>query len=305
MPLEIRPLRDTEIEALRALLTHPSLAVEFDVFSSPGQLEHVLADPHTDRRLCTVAWQDGTALGFTQGYAIPQADGSRHVFLRLGVHADARRRGAGTALLANVFATARAWAPGERPRHIAFNHWVPNDGDEAFWMRHGFAPVRYFWRMQRATDASLTPEWPAGIEARLFGGNNREFADWNDAYNDSFAAHYRFIPGTVEIARAIAASPDFKHEYLMLAYRNGRCVGFCRNEAIGDTGVIGVLGVAREARGSGLGRALLRWGVASLSRQGFARIALYVDGENDTALGLYRSEGFEVARTRRYWEKAL
>jgi ribosomal protein S18 acetylase RimI-like enzyme len=30
-------------------------------------------------------------------------------------------------------------------------------------------------------------------------------------------------------------------------------------------------------------------------------VTLLVDGENDNALGLYRSEGFEVTKSRRIW----
>ena len=107
------------------------------------------------------------------------------------------------------------------------------------------------------------------------------------------------------MGRSIVTAPDFRPEYLMLAYRGEHCVGFCRNEAVGDTGLIGVLGVARAARGIGLGRALLRWGVGALSAQGFRRVALYVDGENENALSLYRSEGFTVERTRRFWERLV
>jgi ribosomal protein S18 acetylase RimI-like enzyme len=34
-------------------------------------------------------------------------------------------------------------------------------------------------------------------------------------------------------------------------------------------------------------------------------VTLVVDGENEGALRLYRSEGFEVTRTRRLWGRAL
>lgn len=305
MPPVIRPLQDSELEPLRTLVTHPSVAAEYDLFSAEGHLEHVLGDPYTDRGLCLVAWEDGRATGFTQAYDIPQSDGSRHVFFRLGVHGDARRRGIGTALLDHLLGILRGRPEGRRPRDVAFNHWLPNEAAEAFGARHGFGPVRYFWRMRRATDPSLGHGAVDGIAFRPFDGSERAFSDWTDAYNDSFARHYRFIPSTIDVARAIAAAPDFKPIYLMLAYRGERCVGFCRNAAIGDMGVIDVLGVREEARGIGLGRALLRWGVGSLSKQGFARIGLYVDGENESALSLYRSEGFEVARTRRYWERML
>jgi ribosomal protein S18 acetylase RimI-like enzyme len=48
-----------------------------------------------------------------------------------------------------------------------------------------------------------------------------------------------------------------------------------------------------EWRGRGLGRELLRWGVAELRKRGAGPIQLSVEAENDLALGLYRRTGFE------------
>jgi len=47
-----------------------------------------------------------------------------------------------------------------------------------------------------------------------------------------------------------------------------------------------VLGVIPEARGIGLGRALLRWGVNWLEHQNAPRVHAVRDGENETALRL-------------------
>lgn len=73
----------------------------------------------------------------------------------------------------------------------------------------------------------------------------------------------------------------------------------------GDHGEVHSIGVAPEARGVGLGRALLRWGVGWLQRQGAPAVRLVVDASNESALGLYHSEGFEVTRARRIWERPL
>ncbi|TMQ68516.1 MAG: GNAT family N-acetyltransferase [Candidatus Eisenbacteria bacterium] len=59
----------------------------------------------------------------------------------------------------------------------------------------------------------------------------------------------------------------------------------------------------RPARGIGLGRALLRWAVGWLERKEAPRAWLMVDGDNESALRLYRSEGFEVTRTRHVWSE--
>jgi ribosomal protein S18 acetylase RimI-like enzyme len=80
-------------------------------------------------------------------------------------------------------------------------------------------------------------------------------------------------------------------------------VGYCRNARFGEAGEVALIGVVPEARGIGLGRALLRWGVQWLASQGVEPLYLMVDGENEGALRLYRSEGFGVARTRIHWSR--
>ena len=127
--------------------------------------------------------------------------------------------------------------------------------------------------------------------------------DWTDAYNDSFARHYRFVRSGVDIARALVAEPGFRADGLGLAYRGGACVGFCRNTLHAARGEVATVGVVRAARGIGAGRALLRWGVRWLEAAAPLPVTLLVDGANEGALGLYRSEGFAVTRTRRIWAR--
>ncbi|MBK6018343.1 GNAT family N-acetyltransferase [Streptomyces sp. MBT53] len=54
------------------------------------------------------------------------------------------------------------------------------------------------------------------------------------------------------------------------------------------------LAVAEEARGHGVGRALIRAAVAEARRRGARRLTLRVLGHNTPARKLYAAEGFEV-----------
>ncbi len=146
--------------------------------------------------------------------------------------------------------------------------------------------------------------WPSGVETRVFNGGEAMLRDYTEVYNDSFAQHYRYVVATLDVVRTLAADPVFRRDGLMLAYRDGACVGFCRNELHEERGEIGTLGVAHAARGIGLGRALLRWGVRWVEANSPLAVTLVVDGDNENALGLYRSEGFAVSRTRRIWGRA-
>jgi mycothiol synthase len=301
MAIEISVLRDDERDLVRSLAGDVALSGEFDVLAERAYLDHKLTDALCARDCTLVARVHGEPAGFTITFVLPRAEGGAWAAVRVGVAGRFQRRGIGSALLAEVRARlARRDIPGGL-REMAMSAWRPNDAAAAFAAGHGYTHVRCFWKMDRPAAACPEPAWPAGVTVRVFDGSERALADWNDAYNDSFAEHYRYVPATLELARSLAAAADFLGDGLALAYRDGRCVGFCRNEWVGKEGEIGVLGVTRAARGIGLGRALLRWGVRYFEGLGEKHVALRVDGENETALSLYRSEGFAVTRTRDLW----
>ncbi|CAL9569471.1 GNAT family N-acetyltransferase [Streptomyces pilosus] len=86
----------------------------------------------------------------------------------------------------------------------------------------------------------------------------------------------------------------------LVAEHDGRPVGYVRlghptplksNEHVQQ---IRGLAVAEEARGRGVGRALVRAAVAEARRRGARRITLRVLGHNTPARALYASEGFVV-----------
>jgi ribosomal protein S18 acetylase RimI-like enzyme len=87
-------------------------------------------------------------------------------------------------------------------------------------------------------------------------------------------------------------------EHQVVAWQDGEVVGaaICR-VFTGDTGWILQLGVARPARGRGLGRALLGTAADRLAAAGVREVGLSVDATNETALSLYRSTGFVLERT--------
>ena len=300
MGIELRRFESRDLEALRALVRDPSMSGEFDVLQSPQAVEGWLADPYRDPALHWMAWSEGGLAGFASPFVLPGREG-RFAMVRIGVHADRRRRGIGSALLRRTFDEIAARHPDVR--ELCVSAWLPSDPADGFAARHGFKRVRTFWLMERRGGPSAAPEWPPGITLAFHDGSERGYRDITEAYNDSFAHHYHATQLTVEDTRALFTRPGFHPEGYVLAYRAGRCVGFCRCEIHHERGEIAVLGTIGEARGIGLGRALLRWGTQWLERQRSPRITLLVDGENEGALRLYRSEGFDVARTRASWSR--
>jgi mycothiol synthase len=299
----IVPCRRQDIEIVRGLITHPSLQGEFATLALPGVLEDSWEDPYADFALRWLALVDGVPAGYLFTLVLPSTSNA-WAMIRLGVTEPHRRRGLGSALLATCFARLAEQKAARNLGEYCMSAWIPSASASGFAARHGFAHARFFWKMARARGNPPAVASPAGIETRIFDGSEAALSDFNDAYNASFAEHYHYVAMDLEHARAFTRLRGFRAAGLMLAYRDGRCVGYCRNAIRGREGEIAVLGVVREARGIGLGRALLRWGAAWLEAQDCEPIELMVDGENENALALYRSETFEVVRTREFWSRA-
>jgi mycothiol synthase len=305
MNVAIAPYGPADIEILRALVTHPSLVEEFRWLVPPGGLEDHFSDPYGGPELRRLARVDGEPVGFGFAFVPPAATGA-FAMIRIGVLDAHRRRGLGTRLLETLVATLAPQRAARGLNELCVSARTPNPAAEAFAAHHGFPYVRTFWIMERPRDPQHPPvaAWPAGIEVRIYDGGEPALRDWTNAYNDAFADHFHYVRASLEHMRAFTRLAQFRPEGLVLAYRDGRCVGFCRNAVRGRDGEVALLGTVRAARGIGLGRALLRWSVAWLERQDVDSIELGVDGENDTALRLYRDEGFAVAVTRGFWAKA-
>lgn len=298
MSLIVRPYAPADLEALRALLAAPGIEQQFDKFQGPGGLERKLGDPHTDSGSLRLALVDGQPAGFGLSFVLGEGP-EAWAMMRVAVLPEFRRRGIGRALVGSVTTGVTA---GRTLSELATSVWVPEEGAEGLARALGYREDRTFWMMTRPRGAaSPVPEWPAGVEVRTCDGSDADLLAWNEAYNLSFADHYHFVSSSEAHVREMARDPSFRPEGLFLAFREGRPAGFCRNVLLPDRGEVATLGTVPAARGIGLGRALLRAGVAWLEAQTPLPVTLLVDGENENALTLYRREGFEITRTRRVW----
>ena len=296
----IRRFETRDLEGQRALLQDESIAGEYEALQGPQSLEAWLADPFRDPRLHFVAEERGRLIGFASPFVLA---GREHGFAAtyIGVIGHARRRGLGSALLAQVEAGLLAHDPAVH--ESCLNAWLPSPEAEGFARKHAYERVRSFWLMARDGAPPRAPEWPPGITLKYHEASERQFQDLSDVYNDSFEHHYHSTRTDAGDMRALYTRPGFRPDGYVLAYRGGRPAGFCRCDLHEGRGEITVLGTSQSARGIGLGRALLRWGVQWLERERTPRVTLLVDGENEGALRLHRSEGFEVVRTRAAWSR--
>ena len=301
MKILVRPYAPGDDDALRGVLRSPGVREQYEIYDTPDGLARLIGGEFTPVGGVRLAFADGEPAGFACALVLPGPP-KPWSMLRGAVLPQFRRNGIGRALYGSVreYLLTQRDTPGIG--ELAMSAWEPFTEGQALIESLGYRHDRWMWLMERKrAGAPLEPEWPAGVSVRALDGSDEMLADWNDAYNQSFVGHYRYVPSPLEHVHRLAAKPDFRREAILLAYRDGRVAGFCRNEFHGGRGEIGSLGTTPAARGIGLGRALLRWGVGWLERESPLPVTLVVDGDNETALRLYRSEGFVVTRTRRIW----
>jgi len=224
----------------------------------------------------------------------------------LTVHPAFRRRGHGRRLFAaglNLAANA-GWD------EILL--YVPQAGaGHAFAGAMGMTYRSSMWLMYLAPETVVPqPSLPTDVVARTFG-EWLPLERYVDLLNATFADHPSPVSWTLPQIEYAHSQPRFDASSITLvspADRPEDPIAFVRAPMgppePGDAapvGEIGLVGVLPQWRGRGLGRELLRWGVAQLRARGAGRIKLSVEAENELALGLYRRTGFEPAVEWPHW----
>lgn len=298
MSVGVRPFRSEDESALRRVMV---AALEVDGY--PG-----FNATDLDREAFSIVGApDGVAISVEDdvvcGYVSPRHDD-------LTVHPEYRRRGHGRRL----FRAGLGLAADAGADEIRF--YVPlSGGGQAFARAMGLAYSSSMWLMYLPPETSVPePAFPTGMLVRPFG-------EWLPLHgfvallNASFADHPGALSWTVaEIARA-HARPDFDPSTITLASPADRPddpIAFVRTAVeppeegdpspVGDVRLVGVLA---DWRGRGLGRELLRLGIAQLRDRGVGRIKLSVEAENDVALGLYVRTGFRSIVQWPHWTRPL
>ena len=209
---------------------------------------------------------------------------------------EARRAGAGRRLLAACIESAessvRIWAPGNS---IAAQTLAAS--------AH-LMPVRELLIMSRGLDTPiLDPDPPQGVVIRAFRpGVDDE--DWVRVNAAAFADHpeqgqVRLAGLRASMAEAWFSADDFLVAVEEAAQDSGDLLGFHWMKQHSDSrGEVYVLGIDPAQARRGLGRALLRAGLRHLRDDlGLSEVILYVEGDNEPAVGLYLMNGFDTINT--------
>lgn len=243
--------------------------------------------------------------------------------LDLVVRPAARCRGIGGELLTSLLARADAESPGE------LRAWAhgENPGAEKLLTAAGFVPVRTLFRMELAPELMAemienSPAMPNGFAtSTLLETGDAAHEAWVRVNALAFASHPEQGRITLEDFKTLMQEPWFDPEDLIFAIderdaeKGRRLAGYgwiktirtATDESVADTSgervetELYVLGVDPEYAGRGLGAALLGESLKRMKQLGTTRVTLYVDGDNENAVTLYKRSGFTVDQQSTQW----
>ena len=165
----------------------------------------------------------------------------------------------------------------------------------------GFAVERYSYvmRIDNLSPAGLVV--PEGFTLQPIQPSDEYSANlFADAINTNFSELAGHVPMHADLVRNWAEEDTYLEDGIALLLEGRRAVGtvgVTRDSDDHNSGEIMALSVAKEHRGQGLGRLLLRHAVCFATWRGLQPVYLSLNAENSTALRLYATEGFAVAET--------
>ncbi len=263
----------TDPAAVLALAAAVEAADGQDPLNEDARLQ--LARPDADAVHVGVH-EDGRLVGYAQWQPANRTG-------QLLVHPDARRRGHGRHLLAQL-PEARVWAFGNAP------------AAQGFAAASGLSGVRGLHRMGRPLPEAEPRPAPAGVVIRpLQDGDADDFLALNAAAFVDHPEQGHFSAADLAARRAEAW---FDPAGFLVAQDADGLVGFHWTKLHPDAlGEVYVLGVHPRAAGRGLGGVLLDAGLAHLRERGCTHVVLYVDADNTAAVRLYERAGFVIEHT--------
>ena len=257
--------------------------------------------------LTTDAWVAVDATGTLVGYGQVTRDEDDLAASWGVVHPAHRGRGVGSALLDLIEARAGGLLAGVHGAR--FRHAV-NAGDEAaaaLLRSRGLHLARHHWIMS----IELSPDVVAGpappgtaiTSIRPHDDLREVHAVIEEAFEDHWCARAESFEHWVQDR---TQGPDYDPALWRLAWEDRRLVGALAASVLGDQGWVTLLGVRREARGRGIGAALLHSAFEAVAARGTRSVVLTVDAANPTgATALYERVGMRVASRFDLWERAL
>ena len=175
-----------------------------------------------------------------------------------------------------------------------------------------FKPIRRFYELNLDLQMARLPNTNhVPFSCRTF--KRGEEAALTRIQNLSFMDTWGFNPNTVEEITYRTKLPDYLPESIVISWDGDRPIAYCWTKiSLGRddrkdrrSGSIHMLGVDPDYRGRGLAKKVFVAGLSYLMKQGINIIQISVDSENEAALTLYKSAGFEIGETTLWLEKRI
>lgn len=170
----------------------------------------------------------------------------------------------------------------------------------------GFVPERELRQLRMPLPVGEGPSFPDSVQVVAFRPGHDEEA-WLEVNNAAFAGHPENGNWTLDVMADRRQQDWWDPKGFRMAWEHDRLVGSCWTKVHeGNVGEIYVISVAPEARGRGLGRALVLEGLRYLSdERGCTEGMLYVDASNHAAIALYEDMGFGLDHVDRSFIRPL
>jgi mycothiol synthase len=298
-----RPATEDDIDRMARLVQAVDQHDEGIVEPVRPHLEDEWANPlfHAADDTALAFAADGTLAAFAICWGIEPA---ASVEAWINVHPSHRGKGLGT--------WSVRWAELRTRRYLTPGAWtllrpsVSTDEGRTLLERLGYRYARTFWHMSRpldGTEVAGTP--PDGVAIRPYQEGDGPVI--HRVLEAAFEDHFGFERMVYEAwESANLRAPSTKLDLIFLAEREGEVVGAISAGFVEEESWVIELGVLREHRGLGIGRALLRRAFAELAARGRTSVKLNVDGDNRSgATRLYEEEGMTRGRSWRFYEKRV
>jgi mycothiol synthase len=293
-------VRATDLDDIVALIETADRALGLPTEPVREELTWTWNLPSTNLERDTRILRDVDAvIGYGEAIWRHPDEGGGPLDLSIRVHPNYRRRGIGSWLL--------AWGEGvasdrgsEGVRVVA----ADADGQTQDLLRsRRYVQVRSGYTMRMDLESDEDPgKPPAGITIRRYKeADERALFEVDQA---SFAEHWGFRPMSFESFNEELHGEDWDPSLAFLAETDKRTVGFVVPFLFQTCGYVGTLGVLKEWRGRGIGKALLHRSFAELASRGMPEVRLQVDAQNvHGAVALYEGVGMSVHRRYDFFDK--
>jgi ribosomal protein S18 acetylase RimI-like enzyme len=310
-----RPATHADLPALHALLLVTGAAEGNPSLPTLADLTREFDDPWSDAAIDSrvALAPDGQLVAYARVIANPEPEGEARAYLDDEVHPDHVEPlhdavldwlvAQGTQRL-NAIAAAQ---PGgfARPRLLRLGTPDTQTDRVARYERHGFRPIRYFFRMRRDLRQPIPDRpLPEGLTLITYRPEISEAVRLAD--DEAFRDHWGHEPISPEDWEKFhVGNSAFRPDLSPILLDGDQVAAFSLNRVTPEenarqgytTGWINSLGTRRAWRQRGLASALLVWSMRAFQAEGLDFATLGVDAENlSGALRLYERLGFETFR---------